>query len=263
MLKNGSGIKEKNKGKFITSAKRAGEAAQEHATSILNNPKAITLQKKGTQFAEKFKHEDGSKIHKPVGHNLDMVVGNGWVAENRKEMKHRPSVSIHWTGGPVKRVNWNSLASDPEYKNNYNWKINSKNMGVIEDSLVNRGAGYAQRIGLLSQVVPESGGNTAPHGNGAYGLIGWRGVRASGLPKDLPGQTHKLMEGLFNPKAQHWNHGGAGTNVNSGREMQELYTNTDNSIQATKAVMKGFVRPEKTEWDKRIGFSKLLKKHMQ
>lgn len=31
------------------------------------------------------------------------------------------------------------------------------------------------------------------------------------------------MEGLFNNKAEHWTHGGPGTNVNTGREMQKLY----------------------------------------
>ena len=53
-------IKEKNKGKFTESAKRAGKSVQEHARDVINNPKATKLQKKRAQFAlnaKKFKHD--------------------------------------------------------------------------------------------------------------------------------------------------------------------------------------------------------------
>ena len=53
-------IKEKNKGKFTESAKRAGKSVQEHARDVVNNPKATKLQKKRAQFAlnaKKFKHD--------------------------------------------------------------------------------------------------------------------------------------------------------------------------------------------------------------
>lgn len=52
-------IKEKNKGKFTESAKRAGKSVQEHARDTINNPKATKLQKKRAQFAlnaKNFKH---------------------------------------------------------------------------------------------------------------------------------------------------------------------------------------------------------------
>jgi hypothetical protein len=69
-------------------------------------------------------------------------------------------------------------------------------------------------------VIPESGGKPDPHGNGAVGLIGWRGDRTKGLPKDFGGQAHELMNGLFsNNEALHWSHGGVGTGVNTGKEM--------------------------------------------
>lgn len=53
-------IKEKNKGKFTESAKRAGKSVQEYARDVVNNPKATKLQKKRAQFAlnaKKFKHD--------------------------------------------------------------------------------------------------------------------------------------------------------------------------------------------------------------
>ena len=53
MMKNGSKIhiKKKNRGKFSASARKAGQSVQEHAKSVLNNPKATTLQKRRAQFA--------------------------------------------------------------------------------------------------------------------------------------------------------------------------------------------------------------------
>lgn len=58
-------IKEKNKGKFTESAKRAGKSVQEHARDVVNNPKATKLQKKRAQFAlnaKKWKHQNGGKL---------------------------------------------------------------------------------------------------------------------------------------------------------------------------------------------------------
>ena len=37
--------KKKNRGKFTKSAKAAGQSVQEHAHSVMNNPKASTLQR--------------------------------------------------------------------------------------------------------------------------------------------------------------------------------------------------------------------------
>lgn len=53
MMKNGSKIhiKPENRGKFTKSAKAAGQSVQEHAKSVVNNPKATTLQKRRAQFA--------------------------------------------------------------------------------------------------------------------------------------------------------------------------------------------------------------------
>lgn len=48
-------IKKKNRGKFTASAKRAGQTVQQHAHSVLNNPKASKLQKKRAQFAVNMK----------------------------------------------------------------------------------------------------------------------------------------------------------------------------------------------------------------
>lgn len=162
----------------------------------------------------------------------------------------------------VKRLDIKGLQNDPEYKQKYNWYINPKNISLLQDSLITRGAGFPQRVAVLSQVIPESGGNTTPHGNGAYGYVGWRGNRAKNLPDTPEGQAHVLMVDLFeDPKD--WNHGGKGTNVNSGKEMQSLFVTTPNTVQATKAFMKGYVRPPQEDRHKRIQFVELLKRYMK
>lgn len=253
-------IKKKNKGKFtkycngkvtqkcIDKAKRSG------------NP---TLVKRAT-FAENsrsWKHENGGSVHKPNGHRS--VLDNGWI--NTKELKKkRKLVSFNQSGNIFKRLDIKGLKTDPEYKEGFNWYINDANINQIQDSLINRKASLPKRISTLSQIIPESGGNPDPHGNGAEGLVGWRGVRAKDLPKDLAGQIHKLMVELFeNPSGKHWNHGGKGTSVNSGKEMYNLYNSTNNTQQATKALMKGYVRPEKSVYEQRLKFANLLKRYMK
>ena len=92
-------IKKKNEGKFTKAAKAAGESVQEHARSVLNNPKATKLQKRRAQFAvnaKKFKHEDGGSVHKAFGHRS--ALDNGWIPTKELKKKH-PAVGIFRVGG--------------------------------------------------------------------------------------------------------------------------------------------------------------------
>lgn len=185
------------------------------------------------------------------------LIKRATFAENSRKWKHQK-------GGPIKRLDIKNLRNDPEFKKNFNWYMNDHNLEILQDSMINRNMGYVQRVALLSQVIPESGGDTKPHGNGAIGLIGWRGPRAINLPNNLPGQIHQLMSEIYdNPNAKNWSHGGQGTGIQTGKEMMKLFKTTPNSKQATKSLMKGLVRPEKSEWDKRLQFLQILKKHMK
>lgn len=142
------------------------------------------------------------------------------------------------------RLDIDGLRQDPLYKSNYNWYINKDNIEIIQDSLENRNANFAQRLAILSNIIAESGGETKPHDNGAHGLIGWRADRAKNLPTTLDGQIHYLMNETFsNPSGKNWNDGGTGTGVNTGKEMYHLFNNTQNVNQATAAFTRGFVRP--------------------
>jgi hypothetical protein len=50
---------------------------------------------------------------------------------------------------PIKRLDINGLRNDPEFKKNYNWYMNDNNLEVLQDSMVNRNMGFAQRIAVL------------------------------------------------------------------------------------------------------------------
>lgn len=70
-------IKKKNRGKFTKAAKAAGESVQEHAHSVLNNPKATKLQKKRAQFvinSKKWRHKDGGLLMQQGGQILPRYI---------------------------------------------------------------------------------------------------------------------------------------------------------------------------------------------
>lgn len=160
-----------------------------------------------------------------------------------------------------KKVDWNQIKRDPQYKQ-FDWRLEPKNLSIIQDSLLNRGADAVEQIAIFSQIVPENGGSTSSHGNGAHGLVGWRGPRAEGLSTTLSGQIHKLMEEVYNnPKAKDWTHGGPGMGIKSGKEMYNFFRKTPVIRKGVNAFMRGYVRPPKEEYQKRQDFAKFLSKY--
>lgn len=178
-------------------------------------------------------------------------------ADNARKWKHQQ-------GGSMKKLDIKGMRNDAEFKKHFNLYMHDEYLNALQDSLINRKAGYAQRVSVLGMAIPENGGRPTPHGNGAVGIMGWRGDRAVGLPKDFGGQAHHLMLELFeNPKGTNWTHGGKGTNVQTGKEMRELWNKTQNVAQATNALMKGYVRPETSEHARRQQLVNIIKRHMK
>lgn len=178
-------------------------------------------------------------------------------AENARAWKHQK-------GGHMKKLDIAAMRKDPEFRRDFNLYMHDGYLDALQDSMINRKGGYAQRVSVLGMAIPENGGRPDPHGNGAVGIMGWRGDRAVNLPKDFGGQAHHLMIELFeNPKGKNWNHGGKGTNVQSGKEMRELWHKTQNVSQATNAIMKGYVRPEKSEHERRQRLVNIIKRYMK
>lgn len=57
-------IKPANRGKFTASANRAGQSVQEHATSVLSNPRASKKERMRANFAKnarKWNHRGGKR----------------------------------------------------------------------------------------------------------------------------------------------------------------------------------------------------------
>lgn len=162
-----------------------------------------------------------------------------------------------------RKVDWNKVKQDPDYKK-FDWRIDTKNLSIIQDSLINRNADAPEQIAVFSQIIPENGGSTGAHGNGAFGLVGWRGSRAKGLPKDLPGQIHKLMNETYsNPRAKDWTHGGPGMGIQTGKEMYNFFKETPVVRKAVNAFMRGYVRPPESEYQKRQDFAKFLQNYIK
>ena len=88
-------------------------------------------------------------------------------------------------GKQFQRLDVQKLVSNPEWKN-FGYKLNPKNLEILQDSMEQRNMGFPQRVAILTNVIAENGGDSTPHGNGAYGLLGWRGGRQKGLGNNLP-----------------------------------------------------------------------------
>lgn len=167
------------------------------------------------------------------------------------------------TSSKTKKVNWTKVQKDPEYKK-FNWKMDTDNLSILQDSLINRGADVPEQIAIFSQVIPENGGSTKAHGNGAFGLVGWRDYRAKNLPQTLSGQIHKLMTEVYdNKSAKDWTHGGPGTGIQSGKEMYGFFKETPVVRKAVNAFMRGYVRPPESQYNKRQDFAKFLQNYIR
>ncbi len=162
-----------------------------------------------------------------------------------------------------RKVDWNKVKQDPNYKK-FDWRMDTKNLSVIQDSLINRNIDAPEQIAIFSQIIPENGGSTGPHGNEAFGLVGWRGSRAKNLPKTLGGQIHKLMTETYdNPSAKDWTHGGPGMGIQTGKEMYNFFKETPVVRKAVNAFMRGYVRPPESEYQKRQDFAKFLQGYIR
>lgn len=160
IYKKGSGIhiKKKNRGKFTASAKKVGRSVQEHARAVLKNPKTTPLQKKRANFARnaaKWKHEEGSKIHKPDGHRS--ILDNGWITIKRLKKGTYGLIKKHEDGGEVTSPNYKVIVNTKwgTDKNGIdkNWKYSflDKNRKQLNGVLSN----VAHKRGLLNVLLNE------------------------------------------------------------------------------------------------------------
>lgn len=139
------------------------------------------------------------------------------------------------------------------YKNNYDKLfLDPKLLKGVDDYMISKNIGLPQRQAILYSIWQE-GSRTGPHGNGAYGLVGWRGQRAKNLSDTVQGQSEKLYNELFGEfNADNWNNGGKGSGYKSGRVAQQSFINAKTFNDALKALNYGYIRPPRKSIVKRL-----------
>lgn len=155
-------------------------------------------------------------------------------------------------------VNINNLV---KYKDEYdNTFMDQKLLKAVDNYMIKKNVGLPQRQAILYTIWQE-GSKTGPHGNGASGLVGWRGLRAKGLPNTIEGQAEKLYNEAFGSfNSNNWNHGGEGSGYKSGKEAQQAFLNAKTYSDAVRALNYGYVRPPLASIQKRTSTKNMFKK---
>lgn len=191
MKSGGIHIKEKNKGKFTESAKRAGKSVQEHADDVLNDPNATRLQKRRAQFAKnakKFHHEDGGVLFAQTGAS----VGSNYVKVQQETTPEKliwedPEEEKKEAG---KKENTTVVETDPTaWIDDYMEKLGgdsqttqstgSAESGEVMQYLMEKGFNKEAAAGITGVFMAESGlkpGVTNTAEDAAYGSTAGRGL---------------------------------------------------------------------------------------
>lgn len=191
MKSGGIHIKEKNKGKFTASAKRAGKSVQEHATDVLNDPNATRLQKRRAQFAKnakKWKHEEGGVLYAQTGASIgsnyvkvqqqttpEKLIWEDPEEENKENAKSNNKVSAgsgstDWIDDYIEKLGGNSQTVQSPV---------SAESGEVMQYLMEKGFNKEAAAGITGVFMAESGlkpGITNTAEDAAYGSTAGRGL---------------------------------------------------------------------------------------
>lgn len=131
--------------------------------------------------------------------------------------------------------------------------IDSALMQDLDNYLVYRGVGLPQRQAILFSVQQE-GSTAKKHGNGAYGLVGWRGDRKKEVQgKNAKQQAEYLVNTLYDTGNDNvsfnWHHGGRGSGYQNAKEAQDAFINAKTAKDAAHALNYGYIRPERKDRD--------------
>lgn len=128
-----------------------------------------------------------------------------------------------------------------------NRHIDTTMLRDLDNLLIQREMPLPQRQSIIFSSQQE-GNTTGAHGNGAYGLVGWRGERATPIiDKSLEEQAEYLYNTLMSYDPSHWNHGGKGSGYQTGKEAQEAFMNAQTAEDAIRALNYGYIRPPQAD----------------
>jgi len=148
-------------------------------------------------------------------------------------------------------------ANNKDYgKNRY---IDTNALRRQDNFMISKNVGLLQRK-ALAQAYHQEGNKSTPHGNGAYGLVGWRGNRATPI---INASEAQQFEYLYNTAVkaynnEHWTDGGKGSGYKTGKEAYEAFINAKTEEEAAKALNYGYVRPPLEDREFRTKNIKLL-----
>ena len=114
----------------------------------------------------------------------------------------------------------------------------------FDNYLIAKGVGLPQRK-ALAQAWQQEGNKTGTHGNGAYGMYGYRGNRATPI---LNSSEAQQFDYVYNTAVKgydkaHWTDGGKGSGYMTGKEAYEAFVNAKDETAAAHALNYGYVRP--------------------
>ena len=253
-FKKGSGIhiKEKNKGTFTKWC--GGNVTEECIRRGKNSPNP-KIRKKATfaDNARHFKHRLGGKA---------FVNGVNVLDSDPKAYKYvKKKIKSAGDGDKLDLTPLDLNTLYKKYKEiGNNRYIDTLLLRQLDNQLIKRKMGKPQRQ-AISVTAGQEGSTIKSHGNGAAGLVGWRGVRAENLPNTAEGQADKIYDETYGPFSNdNWNHGGQGSGYKTAREAQQAFQNAVTPEEAIKALNFGYVRPPKSETLYRINLMKKLYK---
>lgn len=240
-FKNGSGIhiKKSNRGKFTS---YCGGKVTDECIRRGKNSSDPKIRKRATfaANARKWKHEKGGKA---------FVNGVSILDSNPDAYKYvKKKIKKAQNGDKVDLTPLNLEEMIKNYKKvGNNRYIDTLLLRKVDNRFIYHNVGKPQRE-AIAWTVQQEGNTTKAHGNGAYGLVGWRNGRAENLPDSVEGQADKLYNELYGPfNGDNWYHGGSGSGYQTAKDAQKAFQKASNSKEAAKALNFGYVRPPKED----------------
>lgn len=169
-------------------------------------------------------------------YHLDEIIAE--PKNSTRKSKNKKEVTVDLTPLDLATI----YENNPVYGGNKYMDTNA--IRRLDNYMIKKGVGYPQRVAFATNYHQE--GNTIKaHGNGAYGIMGWKDERATPIiDADELTQLNYLYNttyGKFDNK--HWHHGGKGSGYKTAVDAQNAFKNASTVEDATKALTYGYVRP--------------------
>lgn len=172
----------------------------------------------------------------------------------------KPPVTTN-KSAPKPTVDLTPLDLQTMYNNNkaygQNRYIDTSALRRFDNYLITKGVGLPQRKSLV-QAYHQEGNKIGPHGNGAYGMLGWRGSRATPI---INANEQQQFDYIYNTvikgyDSTHWTDGGKGSGYMRGLDAYNAFINATDETTASHALNYGYIRPPLADRQFRVNNAK-------